>query len=413
MSEPPAEAFRHLVSRFARVQQPSSIREICALVARPEVRSLAGGWPGPDTFPVKEVAEITADVLREHGAEALQYGATEGLPPLRAAMAEWLHAAHGLDCGAEDVIVTHGSQQGMDLAFRTLVDPGDVVLVGLPTYFGSTGALAMLGGRAEGVPVDDEGMDVDAARARVEALRAEGARVKAIYVIPNFQNPTGVCLSRARREALLALAAEQDLLIIEDDPYGELRFEGKAIPPLAALAAAHGAAGRVIHLHSMSKTFAPGLRVSFTLAEPGLLRRMVVAKQYVDACTETLGQYLALEFIRRGWLDRQIQRNIVFYRSQRDALLAAMDRHFPKVPGLSYSRPRGGFFVFVHLPQGEVADVLVRQAVARNVAFVSGSQFHVNDSGKNTFRLSYAQSDAPTLEVAAAEIGALLTERLG
>lgn len=413
MSEPQAEPFGHLVSRFARVQQPSSIREICALVARPEVRSLAGGWPGPATFPVTEIAEIAADVLREHGPEALQYGATEGLPPLREAMAEWLRAAHGLGCDAEDVLVTHGSQQGMDLAFRTLVDPGDVVLVGLPTYFGSTGALAMLGGLAEGVPVDEEGLDVEAARARVEALRAGGARVKAIYVIPNFQNPTGVCLSRARREALLHLAAAEDLLIIEDDPYGELRFEGSSIPALWALASEHGAEGRVIHLHSMSKTFAPGLRVSFSLAEPGLLRRMVVAKQYVDACTETLGQYLALEFIRRGWLDRQIQRNIAFYRSQRDALLAAMDRHFPKVPGLSFSRPRGGFFVFVRLPQGVDADVLVREAIARDVAFVSGSQFHVDGSGRDTFRLSFAQSDAPTLEAAAAEIGALLTERLG
>jgi len=389
VSEPQAEPFEHLVSRFARVQQPSSIREICALVARPEVRSLAGGWPGPDTFPVAEVAEITAGVLRDHGPEALQYGATEGLPPLREAMAEWLRYSHGLPCGPDDV------------------------LVGLPTYFGSTGALAMLGGRAEGVAVDEAGMDVGAARARLEALRVQGARAKAIYVIPNFQNPTGACLSLARREALLDLAAEQDLLIIEDDPYGELRFEGASLPPLAALAAERGAEGRVIHLHSMSKTFAPGLRVSFTVAEPGLLRRMVVAKQYVDACTGTLGQYLALEFIRRGWLDRQIKRNIAFYRSQRDALLAAMDRHFPKVPGLTYGRPQGGFFVFVRLPEGQDADALVREAAARNVAFVSGSQFYVDGSGRNTFRLCYSQSDAPTLEAAAAEIGALLAERLG
>ncbi len=408
----PPEPFYHLYNEHTRTQQASAIREICKLVACPEVKSLAGGWPAPGTFPVAEVADIAREVLLTHGADALQYGPTEGQPDLREAVADWARTQLGIPATVDQVTITHGSQQGMDLAFRVLVSPGDVVLVGLPTYFGSTGALATLGARVVGVPVDDQGFDAAAAAETLERLRDEGARIKGIYVIPNFQNPTGATLSRPRRERLLQLAVEHDLVIIEDDPYGELRFEGASIPSLKALEADLGADGRVVHLHSFSKIFAPGLRLAFSVAEVGLARRMVVAKQYVDACTNTLGQFVALEFLRRGLLAPQIARNVDYYRSQRDCMLDALDHHFP-THGVRWNRPEGGLFVFVHLPEELDADALMHEALAENVAFVAGGQFHLDGSGRNTFRLSFSQSDPETIEAAVAGIGKLLQEKLG
>lgn len=406
----PAEPFEHLYAARARQQQASCIREICKLAARPEVKSLAGGWPAPSTFPVEAILDIATEVLRTRGSEALQYGPTEGLPALREAVARWARDREGILATAEHVLITHGSQQGMDLAFRVLVEPGDVVLCGLPTYFGATGAIAALGGRPMGVPVDDQGMDVEAAANRLAELEREGATVKGIYVIPNFQNPSGVTLSRARRERLLELALRHDLLVFEDDPYGELRFEGQPIPSLKALEPAAGAEGRVVHIHSWSKTFAPGLRLAWVAADPGLVRRMVVAKQYVDACTNTLGQHLALGFMERGLLKEQIAKNIVFYRTQRDVMLAALDRHFPSET-VRWNRPEGGLFLFVHLPRHMDADALMREAMQRDVAFVSGTQFHVDGSGRNTLRLSFSQSAPEVMEEAISRIGELLRAR--
>ncbi|MDY0001295.1 MAG: PLP-dependent aminotransferase family protein [Polyangia bacterium] len=411
-SADPPDPFLHLYTERARQQQASSIREICKLGARPEVRSLAGGWPAPGTFPVEEVAEIARDVLASRGPDALQYCQTEGVTALRDAMARWASDKLGIPATRDHILITHGSQQGMDLIFRVLVEPGDVVLCGLPTYFGATGAVSALGGRLVGIPVDQDGLDAEAAAVRLEELRAEGARPKGIYIIPSFQNPAGVALSLARRQRLLALAKEHDLLIIEDDPYGELRFDGQPIPCCKALERAAGAEGRVVHIHSLSKTFAPGLRLAWVAADPGVVRRMVVAKQYVDTCTNTFGQYLLLEFVSRGLLERQIEANIAYYRGQRDALLSSLDRHFPS-DRVRWNRPEGGLFVLVHLPEGMDADALSREALAHNVAFVSGAQFHHDGSGKNTFRLSFSQSSPEVMEEAVARIGALIRAKLG
>jgi 2-aminoadipate transaminase len=405
-----SDPLAHLYNRHARQQQASSIREICELCARPDVKSLAGGWPAPRTFPVQEVADIAQAVLAEHGALALQYGPTEGLPALRQQVLSWARDALGMTLAPEEVIITHGSQQGMDLAFRVLVEQGDVVLVGLPTYFGSTGALTTLGARPVGVPVDEEGMDAEAAARILATLQGEGARVKGIYVIPNFQNPTGATLSLSRRRRLLQLAVEHDLVVIEDDPYGELRYDGAPLPSLKALEAEQGATGRVVHLHSWSKTFAPGLRLAWAAAEPGVTRRMVVAKQYVDACTNSFGQHLALEFMRRGLLEQQIERNVAYYREKRDCLLAALGRHLP-ADTVRWNRPEGGLFVFAHLPAGWDADDLMREALRHRVAFISGSQFHLDGSGAHTLRLSFSQSEPDVIEAAVKRLGALVRAR--
>jgi len=396
----------HLYSRETLNAQPSAIRDICALVAKPEVRSLAGGWPDPEKFPLKAIRRIFDKLIAKHGDRLLQYGSTEGLLELRQTLAERMKA-EGMDgIGPDNLVITHGSAQGMYLAAQVFVDREDVVFVGLPTYFGGPGAVRSRGGNVVGIPVDDEGMDVVRLRTEATRLKASGRRVKGVYIIPNFQNPTGATLSLERRRQLVRLAQTHDLIIFEDDPYGELRFEGKALPSLRSL----DNSGRVIQLRSLSKTFVPGMRLGWAVGDCGVIRQMVVAKQFADAATNTPAQYILFEFIRQGLLDRQIKANVKHYRAKRDFMLAQMDRWFP--PEVTWNRPDGGFFIFVHLPADRDAADLFRQAVAKNVAFVTGQPFFVDGSGHNTLRLSYAQASHQDIEYAIRKIGSLIKAQL-
>lgn len=396
----------HLYSAESLSTQPSAIRDICALVARPEVRSLAGGWPDAAKFPLAEIRRIFDDLMAEHGGQMLQYGSTEGLRNLRLKLAKRMRNEGVINAKADNLIITHGSAQGMHLAAQVFVDRDDVVMVGLPTYFGGPGAVQSRGGKVVGVPVDRLGLDTTALKQEVKRLKAAGESVKGIYVIPNFQNPTGVTLSLKRRRQLIRLANEYDLIIFEDDPYGELRFEGRRLPSLKSL----DENGRVIHLRSLSKTFVPGMRLGWVYGEKGIIRQMVVAKQFADAATNTPAQHILLEFIRQGLLDRQIQDNISFYRTKRDFMLEQMQRHFPAA--VSWNRPRGGFFIFVYLPPGMDAAELFRRAVERKVAFVTGQPFFVDGRGHNTFRLSYAQAGNEDIEIAIRVLGKLIKDSL-
>ncbi len=398
------DRFSHLYTNQANKVQPSPIREICKLVDCMEIKSLAGGWPDPDVFPVKEITEISIELLTNHAAHVLQYGTTEGLPALRNELAEWARREEGIPCNLDEIIVTHGSQQAMDLASRVFIEPGDIVMVELPTYFGGTGAIHACGGLIVGVPVDENGMDTDRLADEVEQLRNAGSRVKGVYVIPNFQNPTGATLSLSRRRRLLELAERYDFMIFEDDPYGDIRFEGERIPSLKAL----DISGHVIHMHSLSKTFVPGMRLAWVVGEAGVIRKMAIAKQFVDSCTNTLAQYIMLEFIRRGLLREKIKQNIAYYRKKRDFMLEQLDRHFPKE--LRWNRPKGGFFVFVHLTENMNASELLAEAMAHNIVFVPGAPFFIDGSGQNTFRLSYSQVNEAVIESAVRELGNLINQ---
>jgi 2-aminoadipate transaminase len=393
---------RHLYSHETLSAQPSSIRDICALVARPEVRSLAGGWPDAANFPLDEIGRIFAELLAECGGQLFQYGATEGLQQLRSALAERMKSEGHFNATADNLIITHGSAQGMHLAAQVFINKGDIVMVGLPTYFGGPGAINARGGQIAGVPVDQQGLDTNRLRQEVKRLQASGRTVKGVYVIPNFQNPTGATLGLRRRRQLIRTAEEYDLIIFEDDPYGELRFEGRRLPSLKSL----DESGRVVHLRSLSKTFVPGMRLGWAYGEPGVIRQMVVAKQYADAATNTPAQHILLEFIKKGLLDRQIQKNIKFYRAKRDFMLDQMHRYFPRE--VSWNRPSGGFFIFVHLPEHMDAGELFHQAVDKNVAFVTGRSFFVDGSGRNTMRLSFAQAAKADIKIAVREIGNLI-----
>ena len=403
MSTDPLE---RLYSRQATGAQPSIIRDICALVARPQMRSLAGGWPDPQKFPVQAIGRISEQLIAEHGDLLLQYGSTEGLLDLRSALARRMNAEGITGLDADNLIITHGSSQGIYLAAQVFLNPDDVLLVGLPTYFGGPGAGRARGAQLVGITVDEQGMDTDRLQREIQRLKSAGRRVKAVYIIPNFQNPTGATLSLERRQHLIELAETQDLVIFEDDPYADLRFEGQRPPSLKAL----DRSGRVIHLRSLSKIFVPGMRLGWAAGDAGAIRRMVVAKQFADATTNSPGQYILLEFIRQGLLDRQIQENTDFYRAKRDFMLEQMNRHFPAEA--TWNRPQGGFFIFVHLPGDMDAEMLFHQAVDRNVAFVTGSPFFVDGSGRNTLRLSYSQASREDMEIAIRTLGDLIKEHL-
>lgn len=402
----PLDPLGHLYSERLSRFGASAIREICKLITRPEVKSLAGGWPDPATFPVDEVNAAWKRAMEASAASMLQYGTTEGFPALRQALVDWIKAYDHTELDSDDVIVVHGSQQGMDLAARALLDPGDVVVVGLPTYFGGTGAWQSQAAEVRGVPCDGDGIDADLLEQKLKEIRGEGKKVKIVYVIPNFDNPQGTVLPLHRRMKLLGLASEHDFVIVEDDPYGTLRFEGERIPSLQHF----DKEGRVVHIHSFSKIVCPGFRVAVAAGEPGLIRKMVVIKQYVDCCSNSPSQLVLLELIRAGALQRMIEFNCKYYRKKRDLLLSALDRHFPDE--VTWNRPKGGFFVFVHLPEWMDGTELLKESIEHNVAFVAGAPFYCDGSGQNTLRLSYSQLDPDTIDEAVATVGQILKERI-
>jgi 2-aminoadipate transaminase len=400
------DSLTHLYSRDTLSAQPSAIRDICALVARPEVRSLAGGWPDPEQFPIEGIRRIFEDQINSHGDQLLQYGSTEGLLELRQVLAERLKSEEMTNADPDNLLITHGSSQGMHLATQVFIDRDDVVIVGLPTYFGGPGAVRSRRGKILGVAVDQQGLNIDSLDREVKRLTTSSERVKGVYVIPNFQNPTGVTLSLERRRQLVQLADSHDFVIFEDDPYGELRFEGQRLPSLKSL----DKKGRVIHLRSLSKIFAPGMRMGWAFGDSSAIRQMAVAKQFDDAATNTPAQFILLEFIRQGLLDNQIKENIKFYRAKRDFMLEQMERYFPGEA--TWNRPQGGFFIFVYLPDSLDASKLFQQAVEKNVAFVTGQPFFVDGSGRNTLRLSYSQAGKEDIEAAVREIGHLIKHSL-
>lgn len=396
----------HLYSKSACCAVPSAIREISKLVDSPGMKSLAGGWPDPALFPADDIIRITAEQLGKHADQVLQYGTTEGLSELRQELARMSAARYGIECSPDQILITAGSAQGMDLACRVIINPDDVVFVGLPTYFGGTGAVMAACGELQGVKIDNDGMNTRHLEDELKALKNSGKRAKGIYVIPNFQNPTGTTLSLQRRQHLVELAQRYDLVIFEDDPYGDLRFEGRHLPPIMSL----DTSGRVIHMRSTSKTFAPGLRVAWTIGPPDMIRKMVVAKQFVDVTTNTLGQYILLEFIRSGLLKKRIKLNNQHYKRKRDFMLEQLEIHFPDP--VQWNHPAGGFFIFVRLPQTMDASKLLTKAIEHKVAFVAGEPFFIDHGGTHTFRLSYSQSGESVIEAAVAELGKLIQKRL-
>jgi len=375
----------------------SAIRELLKITEQPGVISFAGGLPSPSCFPAEELALAAERVLAREAGRVLQYGPTEGFPPLREFLAS-LMAGRGLPIAAEQVIITSGSQQGLDMIGKLLIDPGDSVLVENPTYIGALQALRPYRPSFVTLPMDEQGLRIEGLEQALGDLTAAGKRPKFLYTVANFQNPTGVTLAAERRYALLELAERYGLPVVEDDPYGELRYSGDAPPLLAALDIERwGEPRQVVYLSTFSKLLAPALRVGWAVGPSALLHRMVQVKQGLDLQTSSLNQAIAFEACRDGLLARQIPRICRTYHERRDTMLAELEQAMPT--GTRWTRPDGGMFLWVTLPEALNASQLLAHALERQVAFVPGADFHANGGGLNTLRLNFSHPTPEQIQV--------------
>lgn len=384
-----ASAFR-LASRSRRIR-PSAIREILKATARPDVISFAGGLPAPELFPIEEVRRAAQEALADDGPGALQYGLTEGYGPLREWIAADLARTSGLTAAAGQILVVNGSQQGLDLVGKVLLDPGDVVLVENPCYLGAVQAFSAYEAELVGVAGDAEGIQPDALR---RALETAPVRPKLLYLTPQFQNPTGTSLAPARRAEVVALAERFGVPVLEDDPYGRLRYDGAPQRALGALAESDS----WLFLGSTSKFLAPGLRVGWlAVRDPALFERLVSAKQAADLHTSGLTQRAAFRYLRRTEaVEAHVAKLRYVYRWRRDAMLAALERNLPA--GCRWTRPDGGLFLWVELPAGADALELFHAAREQNVLFVPGESFWVGEPKRHTLRLNFSHAAPDRIE---------------
>jgi 2-aminoadipate transaminase len=371
-----------LATRMANMPA-SAVREILKVAERPDILSFAGGLPAPELFPVTAIAEAHAEVLSQNGGSALQYSTTEGYGPLRAWIAAHLQR-RGIPARAEELLITSGSQQGIDLVARVFLDPGDVVLVESPTYLAAIQAFAAYQVRLVAVPSDDEGMQLDGLAELIETHRP-----KLIYLVPSFQNPKGTTMSQPRRAELVQIASEHQVAILEDDPYGELSFAGP--PPRPIAAAGHG---NVLYLGTFSKTLAPGLRIGWLWGDAAVVRKATIAKQASDLHTATLAQRATAALLARFDYAGHVAHICEVYSERCQTMLVALAEH---TAGCQWVVPTGGMFVWLQLPPGLDADALLPTAIARKVAFVPGSAFFVHQIRKDFVRLNF--SNQPPLSI--------------
>jgi len=379
------------LSTAAAQMKESAIRRMGGvLAAGRDIISFAPGYPAPDTFPWDELGEIAAELMRGREGSVLQYGPTRGYRPLLDTIVA-IMAHRGIATRLEELLVTTGSQQGLDLVARVLVDPGDVILVELPTYVGAISAFRNQQASLVGVPQEADGIDLAALDETCERVRREGRRVKFLYVVPNFQNPTGLLIGLDKRQRLLDWAERRDVLIVEDDPYRELYFEDSTTEADVRPIKADDRNGRVVYLSSFSKTLAPGFRVAWIAAPPALAAKFEMAKQAGDLLTGSLDQRFVYEACRRGVLERQLPILRAHYAHKRDVMERALRRELGT--SVSWPNPKGGFFLWLTLAAGVDADKMIPRAVERGVIYVAGEAFYVNGEGHNTLRLSFS---APT-----------------
>lgn len=382
-----------LYAKRTRRMKRSAIRELLKVTRRPEVISFAGGLPAAELFPIPQVKAAVDAVLQSLGGKSLQYGETEGVPELR----EWIarhFSRNGVQITAENVLITTGAQQALDLVGRVLLDENDRAVVENPTYLALLSAWRPYVGEFLAVPSDEHGMQVDALPQLLER------RPKLIYVTPNFQNPQGTTLARERREKLVALLREYNVALVEDNPYGELRYDGHPLPHLLEIEAAQARSSRfpnhVIYSGTFSKVLMPGLRVGWVIAAPELIDRLGMAKQAADLHTSTICQYAALELLRRGFLDEFVPVLCKSYGQRRDLMLSALEKHLGT--RAKWNRPEGGMFLLVSLPTNYDTAKLLARALEQNVAYVPGEEFHIHGEGKNTLRLNFSNARPEQIE---------------
>jgi 2-aminoadipate transaminase len=389
-----------------RAMTASEIRALFAVAARPEIVSLAGGMPFTAALPFDVVGDVVEEVLGKEGAAALQYGGGQGDPRLRDVLVE-LMRREGVHASAGDVVVTAGSQQALDLLGRMFCDPGDVIVAEGPSYVGALSAFSQYQVEVRHVRLDDEGLDPDELEATLGQLAREGRRAKFLYTVPNFHNPAGVTLAEERRDRVIEIAARHDLLVLEDNPYGLLGFEGN--PPDALRARE---ADNVVYLGTISKTFCPGLRIGWALAPPALRERLILVKEAADLCSSNFAQAVAYRYFAEYPWQETLKELRDVYRERRDAMLESLAEHFPPESGLTWTHPTGGFYVWLTLPDGLDARAMLAKAISARVAYVPGGSFYADGQGGSNLRLSYCFPPPERIREGVRRLAGVVTEEL-
>jgi 2-aminoadipate transaminase len=404
------DRFDFLYAGRVKGMKSAATRDLMATLSRPGIISLAGGFPDTRAFGEEAFREISRNIAAD-AAQALQYGPTAGLEAIKDVIVEVM-AAEGTPARQEDVFVTTGAQQGLDLIAKVFLDEGDAVLCEGPAYAGALNAFAAYRPRIAHVPMDRAGMIPVAARETLEKARRSGLHVKFIYTVPNFQNPAGVTLVAERRRELLEMAREFDLVIVEDNPYGMLRFEGEPLPSLAALEqeGGDGGPGRVVYLGTFSKIFAPGVRLGWVHAQPGILHKINVGKQGADLCSSNLSQMMIASYFQNADWRAYVKRLTAMYRERRDAMLDALAEFMPKE--VHWTHPEGGLFVWATLPSYLDATAMLPRAIARNVAYVPGEGFYAGGSGKNNMRLNFSFVESEKIRRGIELLSEVIRERM-
>jgi 2-aminoadipate transaminase len=399
--------FDHLYSDRAGKMRKSEIRELLKVTQDPEIISFAGGLPNPLSFPIQDLKIIVQNVLNNHGKVALQYGATQGINELREAIAE-RSRKEGMTKGTspDNIMITSGSQQALDAVGKIFLNPGDIAMVGLPSYLGGINAFRSYEANLVGVPLDKEGMQVDLLEEKIKELIKQDMAVKFIYTIPTFQNPAGTVLPESRRKKLLDIAHEYNLVIIEDDPYGKLRYDIPAIKPIKAF----DDEGRVIYMSTFSKILAPGFRLAWIIAPEDVMRKLALCKQAQDLCTAPFSQYIAHEFIKSGSMDLHIMKICEMYKPKRDIMMDSMKKYFPE--GYICNKPKGGMFAWVTLPEQIDTEAMFLDAFKEKVAYVHGKAFCVDGGGSSSMRLNFSYSTNEQLDIGMKRLGTVIERKM-
>lgn len=399
MAEFSVDPYVDLYARRTSGMSASEVRALFSVASRPEVISLAGGMPYVQALPKDHVADVIAEVLRDHGDRALQYGGGQGRPELRERLA-MIMAEEATPADPEDMVVTTGAQQALDLVAKVLIDPGDQIAVEAPAYVGALSAFSAYEPSYLQIDLDEEGMVVE----QLEEALLKGSRPKFVYTVPNFSNPAGVTMSRWRREHLVALCREARIPIVEDNPYGLLRFEGEPEPTLRSMDPEN-----VIYLGTVSKTFSPGVRVGWSLAEPGVTQRLILAKEAADLCGSSFNMLVTERWFAREDRWREDLASLVdVYRRRRDVMLAALDKHFPV--DATWTHPAGGFYVWATVPSYFDTRALLAAAVERRVAYVPGTAFYPDGRGTDKMRLAFCYPIEQDIVEGVRRLGLLLGE---
>ena len=399
------DAFTDRYAQRTHGMTASEIRALFAVASRPEVVSLAGGMPNLSALPLDVVGKLMGELVQTRGAQALQYGSGQGDPVLRELICGVM-GLEGVEASPEDVVVTVGSQQALDLVTRVFIDPGDVVLAEAPSYVGALGTFAAYQAEVVHVAMDEDGLVPEALREAIANVQAAGKRAKFLYTVPNFHNPAGVSMAEQRRDEVLEICSAAGLLVLEDNPYGLLGFDG---PPTRAIRA-RGGEDDVLYLGSFSKTFAPGLRVGWVLAPHAVREKLVLAAEAALLCPPTFNQHVVADYLATQDWQGQVAAFRSMYRERRDAMLDALTQQMP--PGTTWTHPSGGFYVWVTLPGELDAKVLLPRAVTARVAFVPGTAFFADGSGRNHMRLSYCYPEPDRIREGVRRLGTVLEEEV-